>query len=64
MQVMIPFIFVFKSKINVCSESEKTLGTVLFGSTGITHGLQPKRYRAGFKDWQYTDFSAWEIILL
>ena len=37
-----------------------TLGTVLIGSTGITHGLQPERYRAGCKDWQYTDFSAWE----
>ena len=36
-----------------------TLGTVLIGSTGITHGLQPERYRAGCKDWQYTDFSAW-----
>ena len=39
-----------------------TLGTVLIGSTGITHGLQPERYRAGCKDWQYTDFSACAIV--
>ena len=38
-----------------------TLGTVLIGSTGIIHGLQPERYRAGCKDWQYTDFSAWVL---
>ena len=31
-----------------------TNGTVLIGSTGITLGLQPVRYRAGCKDWQYT----------
>ena len=41
--------------------SVPTLGTVLFGSTGITHGLQPERYRAGCKDWQYTYFSAWVV---
>ena len=37
-----------------------TLGTVLIGSTGITHGLQPEWYRTDCKEWQYTDFSAWK----
>ena len=36
-----------------------TLGTLLFGNSSITLELQPERYRAGCKDWQYTDFSAW-----
>ena len=40
-----------------------TLSTMLIGSIGIILGLQPERYRAGCKHWQYTDFSAWGVCL-